>query len=443
MDSWQQQLARRTSRRLKIFPSVLSAVIAASFALQPVMLARDWFAAPAPSGEKDGTSAQNAAGPDALQGILDQLKPGDRLMLAGGEYADLKLTLRASGNADQPITVGSQDDNAGHAIFASKWTIAAPTKGSTAFTIEPGVSHIVFRDITIRGYQHGVQAPGKEGSEPRVGLRFENVDMEQIRHGFYLSSCSDLTLIDCDLKRYSKHGFRFEAACSNVTLQKCVADCSEADPEWEKQTELFPFGFVVNDGGAPNTNFVFEDCISRNNMMPLQTTRYKNGDGFVVEGNSQNVSFKRCIAANNQDGGFDLKVKDVHLEDCVAIRNKRDYRIWTTGNLHNCFAGWSILGIWTKGGPIVAEHCTIAGWKENPAQAEDTKIGTELRHCLLAADGNPSNAEKLKAVSLIDSVEAADLASAGLQRPPNNWNGDTSILPSTTHRNKGFQVIHE
>lgn len=404
------------------------------------MLARDWFAAPAASGEKDGSSAPNAAGADALQGILDQLKPGDRLVLAGGEYPDLKLTLRASGTPEQPITIATHGANAGRAVFASKWTIAAPTKGTTAFTIEPGVSHVVFRDVTIRGYQHGVQAPAREGGAPRVGLRFDNVDMEQIRHGFYLSGCSDLKLTGCDLKRYSKHGFRFEGGCTNVTLQKCVTDCSEADPDWEKQTELFPFGFIVNDGGAPNTDFVFEDCVSRNNMMPLQTTRYKNGDGFVVEGNSQNVSFKRCIAANNQDGGFDLKVKDVQLEDCVAIRNKRDFRIWTTGNLRNCFAGWSILGIWTKSGPIVAERCTIAGWKENPAQAEDTTIGIELRNCLLASDGTPSNAKKLKAVSLIDSIETADLASAGLQRPPENWSGDTSILGSTTHRDKGFQA---
>lgn len=403
------------------------------------MLARDWFAAPVASGEKDGASAQNAVGSDALQNTLDQLQPGDRLLLASGEYRDLKLTLRTSGKADQPITIASQDSNAGRAIFLSKWTIAAPTKGATAFTIEPGVSHVVFRDITIRGYHHGIQAPAREGGAPRIGLRFENVDMEQIRHGFYVSGCTDLKLIGCDLKRYSKHGFRFEAACSNVTLQKCVADCSEGDPEWEKQTELFPFGFNVNDGGAPNTDFVFEDCISRNNMMPLQTTRYKNGDGFVVEGNSQDIVFKRCVAVNNQDGGFDLKVKDVQLDDCVAIRNKRDFRIWTTGKLSNCFAGFSPLGIWTKGGPIVAERCTIAGWKNNPVQAEETSIGIELRDCLLAADGNVANTKQLKAVTLINCVETADLASAGLQRLPDNWNGEPSILESTMRQDKGYR----
>jgi Right handed beta helix region len=424
---------------LKSFPSLVFATIPAFLSITSTSPARDWFAAPSASGAKDGSSQQNAAGAEGLASILDQLKPGDRLLLASGDYPGLKLNLKSSGTPDRPISIRALD-SAARPVFVSDWTIEFPEKGSAAFVIAEGVSNVTFQELSIRGYQHGINAPAAGNGAQRTGLRFQDVTMDHIRHGFYLSDCSDLSLIGCSLKRYSKHGFRLQSACTNVTLSNCIADCSEGDPEWEKHTELFPFGFVVNDGGAPNKNIRFESCIARNNMMPLQTTRYKNGDGFVVERNSEKVEFKDCIAINNQDGGYDLKVKDVKLQDCVAFRNKRDYRIWTTGTLKNCYAGWSPTGIWAKGGPVVAEHCTIAGWQNTSVDTEDSTVGIELRNCLLASDGAPKpHAAHLKNARLIESVESSDLKNAGLQQPPKDWTGDLSVLESTFHRNKGFR----
>ena len=410
-------------------------------------VARDWWASPAGINARDGSTRENAAGQSTLQSILDQLKPGDRLTLLEGVYRDLKLTLKSSGTAQQPITIVGEGASK-LPVFESDWSVNSPKRGPTAFSIKPGVSHIQVRDITIRGYQHGFVAHPQESTPPRVGFAFQNVDMENIRHGFYLSQCRDLSFSDCDLKRYSKHGFRFEAGCENVVLKQCTADCTGGDSEWEKQTEEFPFGFFVNDGGAPNARFLFENCSSMNNLMPLQTTKYKNGDGFVVEGNSKDVRFQRCLAVNNQDGGFDLKVSDVHLNNCVALRNKRDFRIWTTGRLTNCYAGWSQVCIWTSGGPIVAERCTLAGWKSAPVLAEDTKIGVELHKCLLVVDGTSVTAADLHAVTLIDCIQSADLESAGLNSQV-NWSAASATESGTTdlagfdsskHRDVGFRA---
>jgi hypothetical protein len=402
-------------------------------------VARDWFAAPVGNGTKDGTSQENAIGTEALQSALDQFKPGDNLLLAGGEYRDLKLTVRSSGTPEQPISIRATDPTA-RPVVVSNWTIASPQNGPIAFFIQPGVSNLDIQDLTIRGYQQGVSARAVTGAVPRTGLRFQNVYMEHVRHGFYLSDCSNLALTSCKVVRYSKHAFRLDAGCSNVTFLHCLADCSEGDPEWEKLTEALPFGFVVTDGGAPNTNIAFDSCTSRNNMMPLQKSTYKNGDGFVVEGNSESVAFKRCIATDNQDAGFDLKVKDVRLDDCIAFRNKRDFRIWTTGQLTNCYAGWSPVGIWTNGGPIIAERCTIAGWKSSSVDTEDASVGIELRKCLLVPDrAARPHPNQLKRARLDDCIEAKDLQSAGLQRPPDKWNGEIPILESATYPDKGFR----
>lgn len=430
--------AAHSKRMSRLSPRLLTVIVFAVFS--SVGQARDWHATPQGSGIQDGSALENAVGAKGLQALLDKLQPGDRLLFGAGEYRDLSLVLRASGTAQAPIVIAGQAQGE-RPVFSSSWTIENKQKGPTAFAIAPGVSHVTVRDLQMRGYQHGIRGGVKPGETPRAGWAFHNVDMTHIRHGFYFSGFTGLKLTDCDLARYSKHGFRLDAACEDVVFQNCTADCSEGDAQWEHQTEELPVGFVVNDSGAPNRNVTFDRCLARNNLMPLQKNRYKNGDGFVVEGNTENVLFRRCRSIRNQDGGYDLKVKDVRLEDCVAMENKRDYRIWTTGTLTNCFSGWSQGGIWTKGGPVIAERCTIAAWKSAPVQTEDANVGVELVACILAADaGKKPDPAHMKLAKLRDCVEADTLEAAGLQPPDGSWEGLGPALDSKVHTNRGYRA---
>lgn len=426
-----------------MIPSNVSRVVALAsiLGLSSFVEARDWHVLPSGVGEKSGASWDQAADAAQIQKLADQLQPGDRLLLGSGEYKNLSISIKASGAPGKPITIQGQDRGSGLPVLSSTWDIARRDKGLTAISIQPGSTHGVLQDLIIRNYQLGVHTSSRPVDKPRAGWRIENVDMDHIRVGYYLGGFSDLKIVNSDLKWYSKHGFRLDAACEGVVFENCTANCSDADRAWEEQTELLPIGFIVNDGGQPNRNVQFIGCVSRNNMMPLQQGRYKNGDGFVVEGNSEGVSFKGCFSIRNQDGGYDLKVKDVRLEDCVAIGNKRDYRVWTTGTLVNCFSGWSVEGIWTKGGPVIVERSTFAGWKHNAITVEDKAIGVELRNCLIAPDGGRVvNVEGAKGVKLVESVQAADLAAAGLARQPEAWNGKSVDLNSTKHSTLGFRA---
>jgi len=280
----------------------------------------------------DGGSWEHALDQEALGRVVNEMmKPGDRLLLGGGTYNDAVLVIFKGGSPGLPKSIVGVDRGEGLPVFSGRWSYESRTQGATALRIESGVAHVIIEGLRIKGYVTGVQAAAVKGGAPRSHLVFSDVDIEQMRHGFYLAGCDDLQIKGCELKRYSKHAFRFDQGCDRVTIQQCAADCSEDDAGWEKMTELFPFGFLVNDGGAPNTAFLFEDCLSSNNLMPLQTTSYKNGDGFVVEENASDVAFVRCRALRNQDGGFDLKVRDVHLTGGVAIGNSRGYRVWNTG----------------------------------------------------------------------------------------------------------------
>jgi hypothetical protein len=355
------------------------------------VVAADFHLTPEGAGKRDGSSWDDAfAQADLTAAVNDKLQPGDRLFVAGGTYRNVSLTIDKGGVAGKLKSIVGVDRGDGLPTFVGQWSVDEPTKGATAIRLGPGASYLDVQNLRLRGYATGVQASDvAKGNEGRGYLAFRDVDIEQFRYGFYLSDCDELSLVGCDLKRYTKHGFRLEAGCDRVTLRTCTADCSEGDADWEQKTELLPFGFIVNNGGAPNTQVRFEDCLARNNLMPLQKNRYKNGDGFVVEGNTTGASFVGCRAIRNQDGGFDLKPRDVRLTDCLAIGNSRGFRIWATGTLTNCFAGWGSTGLWCNGGPVAVTRCTFHEVKAAVLTDDRATEPVTLKDCLISAADTP------------------------------------------------------
>jgi hypothetical protein len=413
-------------------------------ALANLARATEWHLTPAGSGKKDGTSWEHALDQSSLSRSVNELmKAGDRLLLGGGNYQDVALVISSGGSEGKAKTISGVDRGGGLPVFSSTWSIERPDKGPTAVRIEPGVSHVVIEKMRIKGYCFCIRAPQEKDAAPRSHLTFDDVDMEQFRHGFYLADCDDLRFTGCDLKRYSKHAFRFDQGCDRVALRQCTADCSEGDVEWENKTEVFPFGFNINDAGAPNTAFVFEDCVARNNLKHNQTPRYKNGDGFVVEGNTTGVIFLRCRSLRNQDGGFDLKVRDVRLTDCIAIGNKRDFRIWTTGTLTNCLGSGGESVLWCNGGPITATRCTFHAARGAAVMTDDK--ATEpitLNDCIIAV---PPDAPKSRATAgkvilnaTVVTVPGNPEKDPAFLRPDPLWDGLGDAMNSRTYPNKGY-----
>lgn len=367
------------------------------------------------------------------------MRPGDRLLLGSGTYTAKALVLSKGGEAGRAKEIVGVDLGEGLPLFSGNWSIGLSAQGETAFRIEPGVSHVTLRGIRIRGYAFGVHAPKSPDGTSRSHLQFEDVKMEQLRHGFYLADCDDMQFRNCVLLRYSKHGFRFEQGCDRVTLQHCVADCSEGDPEWEKLTELFPFGYFLNDGRTPNTAFVFQDCVARNNLMPLQTTKYENGDGFVVEESASAVQLLRCRSIRNQDAGFDLKTKDVRLTDCVAIGNSRGFRVWFTGTLDNCFAGWGTSGLWNNGGPIRANRCTFHEMADAAVVTDDDATQEVLLvDCLVTGVGAAHLSTARGLVTLKGTVVTSP-TEAQYRKPDKGWEGSDDAMDSLGYGDKGYR----
>lgn len=423
--------------------TTLAAALCALLAVAAAANAADFHLTPAGGGTRDGSTWENALDQSALSAVVNErMQPGDRLLVGGGTYAGAQLTVNKGGAAGRPKTIAGADRGQGLPVFTGTWSPDEPTKGTFGLRLAPGVSHVTFEGLRLRGHVMAVQAPDSPDA-PRTHLTFNDVDAEQFRYGYYLSDCDDVQLTGCDLKRYTKHGFRLEAGCDRVAVRRCTADCSEGDAEWEKKTELFPFGFSLNDGGAPNTAVLFEDCLARNNMMPLQKKSYKNGDGFVVEGNAADVTFLRCRSIRNQDGGYDLKVRDVKLTDCVATGNGKGFRVWTTGTLTNCFAGWQPVGLWSNGGPLAVSRSTFHGCKA-AVMTDDRSTGpVTLTNCIV------SETPKTHVNTARGKVELRDTLVAEPGKPESDpryvhadpaWDGLGGAMNSRAFQDKGFHA---
>lgn len=404
--------------------------------------ATEFFLTPTGAGNKDGSSWEHAFDQQALASVVNEtMRPGDQLSIGSGTYQDVQLSISEGGLEGRPKTICGVDRGEGLPIFSSTWSEDKADKGPTMIRINRGATHIVLQRLRIQNYKTCVLAPAGKDELNCQQLVFNDVDMKNFRHGFYLSDCDDLQLKNCDLHRYTKHAFRFEQGCNRVTVRQCTADCSEGDAEWETKTELFPFGFLVNNGGAANSELLFEDCLARNNRMPLQKKRYKNGDGFVVEGNSSDVRFVRCRAIRNQDGGFDLKVRDVELTDCVAIGNSRNIRIWTTATLKNCFSGWASCGLWCNGGPITIHRSTFHNLQKAAVQTDDrAREPVTLNECLIsscAAVHRKTSRGKVVANETV--VVDASGQSPNYLRPGPDWDGLGDSFNSQAFPDRGYR----
>jgi hypothetical protein len=404
------------------------------------LAAREYFVTVHGSGSRDGANWENAAGADRLTALFNEtMQPGDRLLMGGGTYRALTLVLSRGGEAGRVKEWVGVDRGEGLPVFDGDWSVERPAHGATAIQIAPGVSHVTLRRIRIRGYVHGIRAPAVPSGSARSHLRFEDVGMEQMRHGFHLADCDDLQFRACVLKRYTKHGFRFEQGCNRVRLEQCVADCTDGDSAWETRTELFPFGYLVNDGGRPNTGFVFKDCVARHHVMPLQTNRYRNGDGFVVEGNASDVEFVRCRSIRNQDAGFDIKVRDVRLQDCVAVGNSRGFRIWHTGTLDNCFAGWGTVALWNNGGPVQARRCTFHALSDAAVMTDDAAAReVTLVDCRISATATSHRNTARGVVVLRGTVLDAHSGDGNDRALAQEWDGLGDAMDSKSDPGKGY-----
>ncbi|THF72901.1 cadherin-like beta sandwich domain-containing protein [Cohnella fermenti] len=318
----------------------------------------DRYVTPGGAGTKDGSSWANAmAGNriDGLQAAWDAAGDTGTVYVGGGTYdVPQFVNLRAGdASASAPKTLLGVDRGDGLPEFIGDFSHTSQRRG-TLIEIASGVSYWVLEDIRISHYYYGIETKGRN-----IGYRISNVDVSYMSDGFYLrggATAADGTIgshgiliEDSDFKYYTKRGIRFLGGNYDATVNRCTADAG-GEAYWV--TGNYPFSFQVADSeqaaGIIDHDITFNDCEGRNNYQN-NGTGYWNGDSFVSEWNSDNITYNRCKAFDNTDGGWDVKAAHTYLNDCIAVGNKRGFRIWSTGEavLTNCVAAYSdSYGAW-------------------------------------------------------------------------------------------------
>lgn len=408
----------------------------------------DMFVLPRGAGFKDGSNWQNAldASTGGLQKGWDTLAAGETCWVGSGEYAGVSLQIKAGGSEGQYKKLIGIDRGAGLPLFIGDWTKDKPAKGRNFIEVARGVNSWWIQDLRVRHYRIGLAGAGRHNT-----AHIENFDVDNARSGIELSGGAtaenlaigthDVVIEDCDFKNYTKRGLRVQGGVYNLQVRRCTADAGGR--EWA--VEPFQMGFNVMGGenGVKDHDISFEACVASRNYNDAGD-QYWNADGFVAERNAYNLRYLNCRAFDNTDGGWDDKSLNPALIGCIALRNKRNFRFWTTGTatLFNCVGAYAFKpggtgsadGLWTPG-KVRAEFCTFHG---NPVgiELDGAKAEVELVNCIVSSDavGQTSKVEdgsQLKSLgSILWQPGAAGLDPQFESAARAQWNGSGSALNS-------------
>lgn len=412
--------------------------------------AAEVFLAPAPTGKADGSSPTDArgAGEGGLQAAWDAMAAGDTLVLVSGTYTGLTLRIATGGTGPDALrTLCGRDTGGGLPVISGRFDRHKPDRtGQTVVKAETGASHWAVRDLVMRDVMAGVVVRGGSPADIRIaGLRVEGS-----REGVRIEGADGVVVEDCRFTSFTKRGVRLIAAGPRTTVRRCEADAGGRD--WA--TEPFQMGFAVEStapsaagtNGADAACVLFEDCTARNSYND-HGKGYWNADGFCVEREVAATRYVRCRAFDCTDGGWDDKAGLAVLVDCVAARNKRNFRFWGHAQMTNCVSAFArhpggsggAAGVWTLG-EVEATRCTFHG---NPVAVAIENAGrVRLQRCLVSpADPAQISWKKEFAtrIATADCIVAVDAADAGLSFP-DGWERG-AIPASRTHPDCGAAQV--
>ena len=379
--------------------------------VKPVVAApgADGYVTPEGAGRMDGSDWDNAlaASRGGLQAAWDRAGPGNTVYVSGGEYGALTLHMKDGGAGTNLMKrlKGVSRDGFSRPSFNGTWKRERPERGPVFITMEPGASFIEVSDIEIHGYKGVILARG-----PNRGLRIKKIDVTECRDAFWFdggaiaglpdSGSGDIEIDGCRVVRYTKRALRTMGGINGMRILNCIADAGGKD----FAVEVFPVGFhILGDygkkkSGVKDRNIIFVNCESRGNWHDAGQ-KYWNADGFAAERDTENITFARCRAFGNTDGGWDVKSANPKWIDCVAIGNKRNFRVWAQPEgckaiFENCLSAYSKdygalghdAGFWIQGGGDT-ELIRCTSWMDKLPLAVETKDGElvsrlGLKECL-------------------------------------------------------------
>ncbi|MGB7087274.1 MAG: malectin [Phormidesmis sp.] len=318
-----------------------------------------------PNGAGDGSSWEQAANIFGLESLVAQSAPGDEVWIAGdlGSYnLSSQVGLYSGGTAAAPVYirgVASQGGGNDTPLFvgnrAEGWTPGA-ADGNEIFRLLNGANYLHFSNIDFKNVGNGAFRLGGN----LTGITLEDMQANNVRRfvenfassGAKDASISDLTIRDIGINGFSKGAIRLQYNTHDVLIEDVIGDSQGQDGD----------NFAVGIHLDGSVNNVMHRRVTMNNA--LQTagdSDYWNGDGFVAEDNTYNITYEDTYAAGSSDGGYDLKSDNTVLIRAGAADNKRNFRIWGSTTMYDIFSDEPM----SKGGIGAQTHVHVVGKKAN------------------------------------------------------------------------------
>ncbi|MDQ8207300.1 right-handed parallel beta-helix repeat-containing protein [Coraliomargarita sp. SDUM461003] len=331
--------------------------------------AADYYVALKGAGTADGSSWENAFAFAQVDTVINEtMEPGDTLYLEGNNYGSDTLEIKSSGTeAARMELIGVDRGVPGfpRPTFMGK---SRSTNAGANIVLRKGASFWTVKNLQSHRRGWGLKTDGENRR-----LIIDSVYTHNTVNGFGFYDCDQLYVVNCKAERYDRYGIHLAHSCDDVILRKCYTDCSgtgdEPDAGWWRHANPVGFYFHTSQGSQYpyNTNILVEDCVTRNNRQQTpQSGDYEQGDGFMVEFRNRNLTFRRCLSYDNQQGAYDMKGEEQVFEDCYALRSGNGFKIWNDGTMTNCIAaetrGNTVMLIGKKEDPnhiLNAEHCTF------------------------------------------------------------------------------------
>jgi hypothetical protein len=174
----------------------------------------DAFAAPPPNDRfVNNTAAFNKA--------VNSAKPGDRILLAPGDYKSNFFFGEVHGTAERPILIGAADPKRPPRLM-----------GETTCLHFTAASHLELRDLILTGSKdNGLNIDdGEKAEKPSHHITLRNIRVSNVGpngnnanvDGIKLSGIDDMLIADCKVERWGSDGSGIDmVGCHRVLITRC------------------------------------------------------------------------------------------------------------------------------------------------------------------------------------------------------------------------------
>lgn len=152
--------------------------------------------------------------------------------------------------------------------------------------------------------------------------------LEDTAEGVPDASLRDFVVRRVEASHLERGFLRLRYQSSGGLIEDVAAVCKESGGA------RYCVGFALDDQAS---DIIYRRVSARGfREVTREPGAYWNGDGFSDERGNSAIRYLNCSASDCTDGGFDLKSSGVLLANCIARANKRNFRLWNSGALHDC-----------------------------------------------------------------------------------------------------------